>query len=272
MNPKFLILFLTIIYSCNTRNQVKVDYIITKDKDGNIVSEIPYTEDSLIHGTAKFYYTVPKNVIKEEIEFKFGKKFGWHIKYYQNGMIHYRIKFKDNIENGQSMWYYPNGKLEQTSFKISGVDYGSTLFYFKSGAIDTYNCIDSWGNNIYVIKFDTLGNKIKEEGVLFSRDCVVQYTDEINRNNYITNNIVKLDKEIEINITVAQPPFTKTIIMLNEFNKKNTQLQIIKSTVNFKKVFKKLGMDSILIIGELLDSNNHVIKLDSSLIKFTIIE
>jgi hypothetical protein len=268
-----LIIFSSSIVTC-VHKQVGIDsFVVTKDGDGNLQSEIHYINDTVMHGLAKYYYYPnPKNVLKDEIEFKNGVKEGWHRHYRKDGTLESKIQWKNNLEDGENYWYYENGILEQKTYRICGKQYGDAYYYYPNGKLKLYNCLNFWGENIYALKFDEQANKIKEEGVVFSPEFVAVYTSDSTQTPIVDNG-VKASKEIVIKTTVAQPPQTKTIIKMGELNKGNMmELPIENYTATYKQIFTEAGKHILVIVGEIKDLKNNLIKRDSIAVKLNVIK
>lgn len=262
---KLFVIFSLVFNSCFQKKVDDRSFVVTKDGQGNLQSEIHYINDSVEDGLAKYYYyPFPKNVLMDEIEFRNGLKEGWHKHYRHDGTLESVIQWKNNLEDGYNYWYYSNGKLEQKTFRIRGKQYGDAYFYYPNGKLKLYNCFNSWGENIYALKYDENGNKIIDEGVVYSPKFITVYTNDSTQTPILEEGI-KVNNEIAIKFTVAQPPQTKTIIRMGELNKKNIkELPIEKYTVTYKHFFTDVGKHIFVIVGEIKDFNNNLVKYDST--------
>jgi len=251
------------LIGCKQRDNVA----ITRNKDGIIISEIPYLKDSVTHGLAKYYYD--NGDLKGEVEYFNGKREGWHRHYTVGEIVESRIHYKNDLEDGEAYWYYPNGKLKSKSRWIDGKNYGNLFVYYENGSMKAYNCKDHFGNTLYDIRWDSLGNKIKEEGVVFSPKFYFQNTDNAH--------IVKANQEIVIEITVAEPPEAKATIWMGEVVvggkiEDLKTLPIENNTTVFKYTFKKTGKHTLITSGELGDTRGKVIKKDRVTTDITVVE
>jgi hypothetical protein len=257
---------------CNKKRIGNDSFIVIKDGEGNLQSEIQYINDTIQHGLAKYYYYPnPKNVLKDEIEYNYGKKSGWHKHYRNDGTLESKTHWKNNVEDGQSVWYYDNKMIEQETYRINGVQYGSAYYYFPNGKLKLYNCIDSWGENIYVQKYDSLGHKIREEGLVYSPKLVVLYVNDTTQTP-IVENWIKANEKIAIKMTVAQPPQTKTTIRMGELNKNMVTLPIENYTATYIHTFNTIGKNTILIAGEIKDMHGKRVKYDSTSVNLDVIK
>jgi len=269
------VLFASVVFlylsACFYQRVDKDSFVVTKDGRGTLQSEIPYINDTMIQGLAKYYYYPnPKNVLKDEIEFNNGRKEGWHKHYRKDGALESKIRFKNNLPDGDNYWYYENGQIASESFWIKNRQYGDTKLYYRNGKLKHYYSSDFFDNTMYVIKWDSLGNKIKEEGVVFSPKFVVVYA---NDSTPIVEDGIKAGKEVQVKVTVAQPPQTKTIIRMGELNKGNImELPIENYTVNYKKNFVKPGKYTLVIAGEIKDQQGNLVKYDSTTVVLNVFE
>jgi len=167
------------------------------------------------------------------------------------------------LPDGKSYRYHENGKLKAETFWIRDKQYGDGYFYYSNGKLELYNCLESLGENIYVIKYDSLSNKIKEEGIIFSPNFVLLYTSDSSQVP-IVKNTIKKNKEVDVKFTVAQPPQTKTTIRMGELNKRNmVELPIEVYTATYTQTYPKSGKYTLVTIGEIKDQNGNLIKRDS---------
>jgi len=267
-----LMIFCSVIASCERKRVGNDSFVVTKDGEGNLQSEIHYINDTVMQGLAKYYYYPnPKNVLKDEIEFSNGIKEGWHKHYRQDRTLESKIHWENNLEDGENYWYYSNGTLEQKTYRIRGKQYGDAYYYHPSGKLKLYNCFNSWGENMYALKFDEQGNKTKEEGIAFSPKIVLLYSNDSTQNPIIENG-VKANKEIAIKTTVAQPPETKTTIRMGELNKNMIELQIANYTATYTQTFTETGKHTLVIVGEIKDLQGNLVKHDSTAVVVNVIE
>jgi hypothetical protein len=237
-------LFAIFISGCNT----------IKEKEGN--------QD----GTIKRVYYQNGKLKSEGVYLNDSIKNGWFKSYYEDGTIKSSATFLNGLQNGKTVFFYKRGKMEQEVFWKNGKSYGNANYYFQNGKLDTYSCYDLFGEIMYVMKWDSLGNKIKEEGLAIS----------INRQINFPSDSVPLGKELTLNYTAAQPPNHTTFVKIKEINVKGEELSeqtypIIENTVTYKKTFNHKGKYKIVAIGEVKDSNGNTITLDTVETEITVL-
>jgi len=268
-----IVILFFLLNACERKRIGNDSFVVTKDGEGNLQSEIHYINDTVMQGLAKYYYYPnPKNVLKDEIEFRNGVKEGWYRHYRQDGTIESKTYFKNNLPDGENYWYYENGKPKEETFWVKGKQYGVGKWYYKNGKLETFNITDFYGTVNYVIQYDEQGNKTKEDGVVFSPKFIAVYTSDSTQTPIVDNG-VKASKEIAIKITVAQPPQTKTIIRMGELNKGNMmELPIENYTATYKQIFTEAGKHTLVIVGEIKDLKNNLVKHDSTAVILNVIK
>ncbi len=246
---------------------------VIKDGDGNLQSEIHYINDTVMHGLAKYYYYPnPKNVLKDEIEFNHGIKEGWYKHYRKDGTMESKTFFKNNLPDGENYWYYEDGKPKEETFWIKGKQYGSGKWYYKSGKLETFNMTDFYDNVFYVIQNDEQGNKVKEDGVVFSTKFIAMYATDSSQTP-IVEDAIKAGKEVIIRVTIAQPPQTKTTIRMGELKKgKMIELPIENYTATYKQTYTEAGKHTLVTVGEIKDLQGNLVKHDSTTVIMNVIE
>lgn len=264
-NALFVSISFVYLSACVYKTADEVNLVVTTDGNGNLQSEIPYTNHGTIHGLAKYYYYPdPKNVLKDEIEIENGRKQGWHKHYRRDGTLESKIYFKNNLPDGENYWYYENGQLSSESFWTKNKQYGNAIFYYMNGKFKHYYSSDYFGNTLYVIKWDSIGNKIREEGVVFSPKFLIVYSSDTTE-SHIEESEIQVGKEIIIKVTVAQPPQTQTIVRMGELDAyKMTKLPVKNYTATYRRTFTKSGKYTIMTAGEILDEQNNVLRRDST--------
>lgn len=253
-----LVLFLIIGGCANNPDETisKNGHQIRKEffSNGNLASQCSYINDTIKDGACLRFYETGE--LKEELNYKNGKKNGLQKEYFENGRIAMLYSFKDGVQEGNVISYYESGHIEyEGSFK-SGEPYGDAKFYYSNGKLKNYNCIDFFGGVVYVIKWDSLGNKVKEEGIPFSP--------KISSEDGYSGDSIPAGEEVEFSITVAQPPNTNTLIKIGELNEKGEienliEYPIKESTVVYRNTFTRKGKHTLVIVGEIKDSEGRII-------------
>lgn len=250
---EFFFIFLVGVCLVDCGNPGNVNIKVSKDENGKIKSEIPYINDTLKHGTAKYYYS--SGVLEDQIEFRYGLQDGWNEHYRENGTIESKSYWRNDMPEGESYYYYENGKLKSESFMANGKQFGPAKIYFVNGQMKNFYMTDFSGETFYVIVWDSLGNKVKEEGLVFSRNFDLNPPGDSMRKNM----------EIMIKMAVAQLPDMKTSIRITGLDKENTiELPIENYTATFKRTFAETGIHSFKVMGEIRGiQHNNLYKRDS---------
>ena len=236
--------------------------IIDRDgPEGHIKSEIPYINDTIIDGTAKYYY-YPTDIVKDEIEFNNGVKEGWHKHYKEDGTLESKVQFSNDVQDGETYWYYPDSKIKEHTHWVMGKQYGSAKYYYPNSKLKTYNAIDFYDNTLYVLRYDEQGNKVQDDGVVFSPEYgYVPHRDSM-----------PINGETFIQIAVAEPPDTKTTIRMGELGKELKELEIKRYTATYQDTFTTVGKHTLVTVGKIYDLEGNLIKRDSVTTEITVIE
>ncbi|HSZ71831.1 MAG TPA: hypothetical protein VK750_04085 [Cytophagaceae bacterium] len=260
------IIMYSLLFSCTEK---KREYSLVKKEyysNGKIKSIGQYINDSIKHGLVKYFY--PTGDLKFEIEFKNNIKHGWSKGYYLNGKIAVKSEFKNNLQNGYTYKYYSNGNLKSKLFWIMGKSYGDGFYYYPNGQIELYNCTDFVNGCLYSLRYDSLGNKIKEDGIVFSPKFVTSYR----------NDSAIVGKEYYAKITVAHPPGSRASIFIgdavNDNKVKNLKEYPIKeNTVVYTKIYNSPGKYKWVVIGQLQDlQSGNIFKRDTLFSKIRVIK
>ncbi len=233
---------------------------VTFDANGNKESEVTYINDTVKHGVAKYYYKGGM-ILKDELSYINNVKDGWHSHFSIDGNIESRIFFKDGKQEGKTYWYYSNGKLEQVSNWHIGKAFGDAVFFTQEGKLESYSLCDFEEHVRYLIKYDSLGKIIKEEGKLVSQFLLDGQFDSI-----------PVNKEVNAKICVALPPNRKIKVTLKEYGPNGDLISIkepkVKSNaVEFKRVYTSTGDYKIVTKAEMRGIKGLFIR-DDSIITF----
>lgn len=164
--------FLSSCFNSKRAGHSNVQMKIERDSHGHIVSEIPYLNDSTIHGVAKYFNRITYKV-QQEVEFKNGKKDGTSKQYDYYGNVILLSYFQNDLQHGPSMRYYSNGNLEEISYWFEGRAIGEAKRYFEDGKLKLL-CLKDFDEKIYYsIQYDSTGKLISEDGVVFSPHVIV---------------------------------------------------------------------------------------------------
>lgn len=168
-------IFLCVILLCLLLLSCNHDNKIIKYyESGEILSEIRINDDSIKQGET--------------------------ITYYKNGVIKSIVTYFDGKKNGEVYSYYENGKLESVFNWLNDTPYGNGLIFNAKGQMDEYRYYNRRGDLIYKIKFDENGKKKEEYGVVITPILV-------------GNQCFKLDKIYEVELDIAYPPNTESVLI-----------------------------------------------------------
>ncbi len=97
------------------------------------------TQDS----SAKFYYS--NGQLKDDFNYRNGRKTGWHTHYRKDGVIEYKVAYKDDVRHGPGYWYDQSGKLQIEEHWNQGQKFGHFKWYFPDGRIKALDFYDFYG-------------------------------------------------------------------------------------------------------------------------------
>jgi antitoxin component YwqK of YwqJK toxin-antitoxin module len=165
----------------------------------------------------------------------------------------YRVENGDTVRFGWFCQYYEDGKtLEEKSY-WRDIRYGDSYFYHRNGQLETYNAWDARDNVFFVIKKDSLGNTLYEEGLVFSPRFL----------SNISPKDIKVNEPLLIVISVANPPNTTQKIYMAEKGEILQELEISHNTAQYEYTFDVSGDYVFVTVGELYDEKGTLIQLDS---------
>jgi hypothetical protein len=216
------------------------------------------------------YY--PNGAIKSEVTYMHDTiKNGRYIYYYSNGAI-YREGFfingkMDSIVTG----YYSNGKVYMTGMYSYGILLGSVYYYYDNGRLKTYNSRDNKGDAFYVIRFDSFGRKIYEEGINISRVGM----DLNKKDSFYTNDT------LHFVWIIAEPPGYENNIQIGikimdivnkqyHFVEPFKYYHVNRSIIDFKKVFNYPGNYQIFKASKLTNVLSGKYILDTTYLEVNV--
>lgn len=234
---KLVALLVILCISCGEKDKssfIKRDYY----RDGSLASEVSYSKDSIKNGPAKSFYR--NGQLAEQGNFRNGKRDGPYSTYYKDGILKERGNFLLDDPLGNFYYYYPNGRLR------------------------LYNAQDYQGEVFYVLKFDSTGKKIKEDGMIISPTISSptykkQYT---------------LGDSMVLEFCIAEPPGYKATVKASQYLIGRDgvrhmagafkEVPIIKSLATYRCKFSEPGNYDIVCAAELLDTFSKVKLYDTS--------
>ncbi|MDR1729996.1 MAG: hypothetical protein LBR52_04970 [Prevotellaceae bacterium] len=223
-----IIYILFFVASCSSQKQKEVQVEITKDAKGNVI-------------------------VVDEFSIQNKIKKGVYKQYRYDGTLEFSVEYKDTVRFGWFYQYYEDGKtLEEKSYwRVKR--YGDSYFYHRNGQLETYNAWDAFDNVFFVIKRDSLGNTLREEGMVFSP----QFVSSVSAVN------IKLNEPLVIGIAVANPPNSTQKIYMGKERETLQKLQIENNTARYKYTFNVSGKYVFVTVGELYDEKGILIQRDS---------
>lgn len=212
-------ILLLFLFSCTEGDKKTIETkLYPNGKTESVVTKI---NDTILDGISLYYYS--DGSLKEQTEYGFGKKNGIHCKYYKNGQREFRVNYKDGSRHGTSYWYYENGQIKEKSNWLNGKEFGDAFFYYENGKLENYSSYDFERHNRYLIKFDSNGVKLKEEGSILGQFLLDGDFDSI-----------PVNKEITAKISVVNPP--ERLIKVYLKCMQNAEFKNIKTTRNSGKI------------------------------------
>ncbi len=239
-----LLLVIILLYSaCKSENKSSTNdtskLVKTYYLGGEIKSEIYYIDDTIKDGKATFYYK--GGSVARKCFYKNDELDSIYIDYYSSGIIKEKGTFEKGSALGSFFYYYPNGKVE------------------------TYNAKDYENETFYVLKFDSLGNRLYEEGLVISPTAVSPTYKE----QYVQGDSIVLLYQI------AQPPGYKPKVfigmykyvneddrsLIGHFNETTIDLW---SRATYRYKFNNSGHYRVVCAGQLIDTTNAYVKMDTT--------
>lgn len=258
----FVVFIFIAILSCERpRNSLITRQYI--DSSGKVISEIPYINDSIKHGLAKYFFE--NGNTSTEAMYKHGKLHGITKTYSVSGQLRSLVNFMSDMREGECFWYYENGNIKEKSNWSNDKRIGNAYFYFQNGKLRTFTTFDFDENPQYLIKFDSTGKMLREEGRILGQFKSIENLDSI-----------PLNKPIELCISVSEPPQMKVSVVFGKYvNKQFVKMGSIpvKGNIAMHKInFTEYGTHNIVFVGRLSDQAGHVLKCDSMVAVFKVIE
>lgn len=144
-------LFIALIIGCKNGQQK-----IERRKIGNYFVESIFINDSVYHGTTKFFSL--KGELESKIHFINGTKDGIAINYHKNGNIHDSSFYVNGLKNGDHFVFDSSGELIYQDFYVSGHRLGGHVLY-KKQKVYQYIFSNFEKKNIYSCIYDSIGVK-----------------------------------------------------------------------------------------------------------------
>lgn len=239
-NSNYIVVLLTLfLLSCG---QQENSYPVVKEEhyeDGKLKSEITYANDTTKTGAAKYYY--------------------------KSGQIATLCFYKNNKLDSFYINYHANGNDKEKGYYYLGNTVGSIYFYYPTGRLETYNAKDFAQETFYVVKFDSVGNKIYEEGLVISPTVAAQPY----KKQYLKGDSISLQYQ------VAQPPGYKSEVFVGMYKYEDDEKRSIVDNFNeiplnawsqaiYRNQFNGVGRYRVVCVGRLIDTARDYIKTDTT--------
>ncbi len=250
----FLILFLLNI-SCK---QAKVVYGTEIDTKDSTISVRKLVNHKL---TEEIIYYYPNKELKSKTNFLNRKRHGVYVEYYKNGLIKIKGTYKNGYQIGENILYSPLGVIEGLKIIESDSFQGEIFNYYPNKSKRLYGLSDFDSEYYYAIKWDSLGVKYYDEGVVFSPSLKCSH------------NLDSIPSNTPVEFYSAVSLFDKynTIMKAGPNIKELNQLPLDRHKTTYRASFSKLGKDEVVFVGVMLDSLGKVIKADTTILQINVI-
>jgi antitoxin component YwqK of YwqJK toxin-antitoxin module len=114
--------------------------------------------------TGNIFYFYPNGVLMKKLSIQNGLMDKNQYQYYQNGNLEVRTEYKLGRIEGVQYEYYDNGRVKRYGMYIGDTCVGGFTHFDTLGRKLKYIFTDSSGATIYMIRYDTLGKVVSEEG------------------------------------------------------------------------------------------------------------
>lgn len=248
-------LFVTMLICNNCSNDN--EKIVKKTFDDGSYLIVPYTiknGDTVLSGIGKRYSSNHKLV--DQFEYRNSRLNGWHY-HFKLGKLISKVWLVNDSANGSGFFFNTEGKIERENFYYYDRLIASNFFY-PNGRIRLINFYDN-DLAFYAIKYDSLGKKIGEKGVVFAHNFIT------------TQNLdsMEINDTLELRIPIVSVSEYDTRIEVAKFDHTEQVYDVAHSVpidgyfAIYRTSFQKPGLQMLGIAGELIDSNGIIIKRDT---------
>lgn len=183
--------------------------------------------------------------------------------YFDNGNLESEHFVNDKGDfDGKIIVYYRSGKKRYVAEYKNGEQIGIYRGFDENGRLRHFAISDIIGETMYVIKWDSLGYKIKEEGMVISPNFVCLICGK--------GNTVKKNVPMLVNTSAAIIPNATTKVEFGVLNSKNKLLDLYNLEIEklnilpFEYTFKDTGTYTLFVRGWIHENKtNRLIKFDS---------
>ena len=212
--------------------------------------------------TEEIEYYYPNKELKSKVGIKDGIKDGHYVEYYINGQIKISAFIKNRHWINKYEAFSNSGQLEKIHIIESDSFQGELIHYFPNQTLSMYCLSDFDGKLYHVTKWDTLGKKYYDEGVVFSPSI---------KCNSKLDSLPK-DKLIEFYAAVSVFDKYKTIMKAGLNMNELTQLELDRHKATYRTSFKQSGKNQLTFLGVMYDSLGNVFKTDTTRLNINVIE
>jgi hypothetical protein len=254
-----------IFLSCKHQQGTQTLQIKNTNGELNVLSYRMVNTDTVLEGTQKYYWQNGR--IRDAINFLDGVKNGLSLHYDSLGILRNKSFYKNGKEDSISSYYSPNSRLSAETFFIEGVKV-FTKGTFADSVLPSYEFYRSDGYVQYVVLFDSAGNKVYENGFIFG--------DSIQSENNLNLDSLRINSTVKAKILTTKLPGYTSIILLDYFDNLNRKAKIDYQvrTEGFYTYIKftpiKIGRATLVLIGELRDEKNILVKRDTLFTKIKV--
>lgn len=146
--------------------------------------------------------------------------------------------------------------------------------YDINGILRTYNANDGDEQSFYVLKYDSSGRKIKEEGFVV---CPAMGILDNNNGYYDENDTIHSihwaaqPPGYKTNISIALYKINELLDSIDRYKESNKRVvepykkyEFSKNVIQYTAILKEKGQYQIRCAGELIDNNNNLLSRDTT--------
>jgi hypothetical protein len=261
-----IVFFMALFFACNQGNDIETMQTRSSEGELTILNYKLINGDTSLEGEEKYYWI--DGQIKNKAQFKNGVKNGWSFYYDSLGNLKNKYFYKDGLKDSIAFFYDTNGKVSTEEFYIRGVKVFKNIMLSNS-LLPAYQVIRKNGFVQYIVLFDSAGKKNYENGYIFDDTLQVE--------NGLKIDSIKVGETVEAKIFTTKLPGYSRKIMLDYFGNDNKKTNINYQIIDegfytfIKFTPSKVGKANIVLIGELRDGRNVLVKKDTLVTKINVV-
>lgn len=189
-----------------------------------------------------------------------GKKNGWCFTFSEQGNLAYKIYYENGKRNGWG-YMFVRGETFRKLFFYNGKFFGDNYKYYLDNRkqVKVYHCYDFNENNRRVKIYDSMGNVVKNDGLIIG-----QY-------EVISGFKYKIGEIVHLGFVVCTAPNEKVKTFIVEDNKR-TEYPFQDNFMVFQKKYDREGHHIIYAIGTSIDTVTNTCLTDTQKVVFDIID